>query len=178
MRCLESCSLNTTQQPGLCTGDQLGERLRQATRRRYSPWNAVVELTVPAFESAHNAAVRLTVLRNCLLVVCRVKRLPAAATEGSLDITRLGLAPEYVTDPFSGQPLRVVHQNGGWYVYSVWAEPKERRRGQNRNADGRLGLRTTETKAWRVFWGMIPGRTQLSPPAVCRWSSRQPIGRF
>jgi hypothetical protein len=116
---LESCSLDTIYQSGLGAGDQLGERLRQAARRRYSPWNAVVELTVPAFETAHTAAVRLTVLRNCLLVVCRVKRLPDTAPEGSLDITKIGLAPEYVTDPFSGEPLRVVHKNGGWYVYSV-----------------------------------------------------------
>lgn len=87
---------------------------------------AMSDLVRPAMVSAREAFERRRAVLRCLRVLACIneRRLPDA-TEVSLE--SLGLPPEAITDPFTGEMLKLKRGEVGWIVYSV---------GKDRTDDG------------------------------------------
>ena len=96
--------------------EELRASLEVAARRRWSFLNPVVELLVPAFDSAKNAFARNIVLRNALFVLSRLEQ---AGPEAKPDEVLAQVPEDFRRDPFSGDDLRVVPTEAGWLIYSV-----------------------------------------------------------
>ena len=96
--------------------EELRASLEVAARRRWSFLNPVVELLVPAFDSAKNAFARGIILRNALFVLSRLEQ---AGPEAKANEVLAQLPEDFRRDPFSGGDLRVVRTEAGWLIYSV-----------------------------------------------------------
>jgi len=58
---------------------------------------------------------------RCLRVLNALQRHKGAVA----DVSKLGLPPEVIIDPFTEEPLRVIKTKTGWVVYSVGEDQKE-----------------------------------------------------
>jgi hypothetical protein len=73
----------------------------------------------PATEAAHAAICRSLVFARCVRILNAIQRYEKQHPGQEPTVAELRLPTAITTDPFHGQPLRVVKQPAGWLIYGV-----------------------------------------------------------
>ncbi len=84
--------------------------LASVRQGRPSAWDELVATAIPSYSASFAAFCRMSLLRNCVLVLCR---LYGKKMQSPPDPHELGLPAGVSHDPFSDQPLRIVPKPEG-----------------------------------------------------------------
>jgi hypothetical protein len=79
---------------------------------------------VPGVKAVGAYQARMIALQRALVTLIKLSDLPSETAEAP-DLKMLGLEPEWTTDPYNNQPLRVKKLPGGWLVYSVYRDLRD-----------------------------------------------------
>ena len=91
----------------------------EAVSRPVAGGLVLVRLFEPALDPVRRLAARSTALTRCLRVLNALQAFEEEHPGAVPELADLGLPAEAITDPFTGEPLRMRRLPEGWLIYSV-----------------------------------------------------------
>ncbi|MCS7238227.1 MAG: hypothetical protein NZ899_08160 [Thermoguttaceae bacterium] len=88
----------------------------------WGPWSVLVDLTVPAYVSGHQAIWRAIAYMRCAVVLCRITE---KGVNDVTDLDMLELPANLLQDPFTNEPLQIRRRPEGWLIYSVGPDQRD-----------------------------------------------------
>jgi hypothetical protein len=93
---------------------------RSGTPQAPSGHGVLVDLLVPAVRASYEAYYRNVAVLRALRIYSALVQYREANGQEASGLADLGLPEEVTRDPFSGEPLKLKHTEGGWTIYTVW----------------------------------------------------------